>query len=114
MTADYADIVEELRLLAKAVLERAEPVLKLVAASSPPGAEIVRALESVVNGEKTDFADELTANGSKIIAQIRGFIEDVAPVAKDAGATPTATDESETVARHALPDTEPVGEPVNH
>ncbi len=107
MTADYADIVEELRLLDKEVLERAEPVLKVVAASSHPGAEIVRALESLANGEKTDFANELTANGSRIIAQIRGFIEDATPVSRDDAAEP---DESETVARHALPE----NEPVNH
>lgn len=91
MTTDNADIVHELRLLANTVLERVQPGLKLLAGSSPRAAEFVRTLESVARGEqKSDLAAQAAAHAPKIIAQLRGFIEDSAPTGSETEGDPPA------------------------
>ena len=92
MGDDHADAVAELRLLGEALVERIEPMLRLVkdsttATDSCDNCPLCLTL-ALIRGEKPDLMLELASTFSAVVLQLQAAFEPKKPA--EAAAPPTA------------------------
>ncbi|AOW92850.1 hypothetical protein BFN03_09650 [Rhodococcus sp. WMMA185] len=92
MTDDHAQVMEELRLLVEAALDRIEPIVqRIVTTHTPEGAEAtsseagqwsgcswcpVCALAAMIRGEQHDLVTLLASQASILIAMLRQILDE--------------------------------------